>query len=225
VKRTLFAMQNIIAGDITVAVRRRTDILMILLFFIIVTSLFPLSVTPETETLRGIAPGIIWVAALLASMLSLNRLFSDDHQDGSLEQMVLSSLSLPAQAAGKVVAHWLISCVPLIMVSPLIGVQYDLPHHAMLVMMASLLLGTPLLSVIGAIGAALAVGLRSSSALIALLVLPLYVPVLILGSGAVEASMAGLGAQAHLSLLGALLIIGFTFAPWVIAMALRTSLE
>ena len=224
-KRTLFAMQNVIAGDITVALRRRTDFMMVLLFFIIVASLFPLSVTPEAKILRGIAPGIIWVAALLASMLSLNRLFSDDHQDGSLEQMVLSSPSLSVQVLGKVVAHWLISCVPLIMVSPIIGMQYDLPPHAVLVMMVSLLLGTPLLSMIGAIGAALAVGLRNSSALIALLVLPLYVPVLILGAGAVEASMVGLGAQAHLSLLGALLIIGFTLAPWVIAMALRTSLE
>ena len=211
--------------DMTLALRRRSDMLTTLIFFIIVVSLFPLGVGPEREMLRAMAPGVIWVAALLASMLALGRMFSSDYHDGTLEQMLLSPRSLPILVLGKITAHWLSTGLPLVLISPILALQFDLSADAVGVLMLTLLIGTPLLSMIGAIGAALTVGLRSGGALIALLVLPLYVPVLIFGAGAVESSTAGLSAQAHLSLIAALLILGIVFTPWVTAVALRISLE
>lgn len=211
--------------DMTLALRRRSDVLTTLIFFIIVVSLFPLGVGPERATLRAMAPGVIWVAALLASMLALDRMFSSDYLDGTLEQMLLSPRSLPVLVFGKITAHWLSTGLPLVLISPILALQFDLSPQAIGVLLLSLLLGTPLLSMIGAIGAALTVGLRGGGALVALLVLPLYVPVLIFGAGAVEATTAGLGAQAHMSILGALLILSLAFTPWVIAAALRISLE
>ena len=211
--------------DMTLALRRRSDMLTTLIFFIIVVSLFPLGVGPEREMLRAMAPGVIWVAALLASMLALGRMFSSDYHDGTLEQMLLSPRSLPILVLGKITAHWLSTGLPLVLISPILALQFDMSADAVGVLMLTLLIGTPLLSMIGAIGAALTVGLRGGGALIALLVLPLYVPVLIFGAGAVESSTAGLGAQAHLSVIAALLILGIVFTPWVIAVALRISLE
>lgn len=211
--------------DMTLALRRRSDMLTTLIFFIIVVSLFPLGVGPEREMLRAMAPGVIWVAALLASMLALGRMFSSDYHDGTLEQMLLSPRSLPILVLGKITAHWLSTGLPLVLISPILALQFDMSADAVGVLMLTLLIGTPLLSMIGAIGAALTVGLRGGGALIALLVLPLYVPVLIFGAGAVESSAAGLGAQAHLSVIAALLILGIVFTPWVIAVALRISLE
>lgn len=215
----------IIQRDLLLAMRRRSDVLTTLFFFVIVVSLFPLSVGPEMNMLRTMAPGVVWVAALLASMLSLGRMFSSDYQDGTLEQMLLSPHSLSLLVLGKAFAHWLVSGVPLVLMAPVLGIQYDLSVDALLVLTASLLLGTPVLSLIGAIGAALTLGLRGGGVLVSLLVLPLYIPVLIFGSGAVEASAAGLGYEAHFSLLGAFFLVSLVFSPWAIASSLRISME
>jgi heme exporter protein B len=214
-----------IARDLLLAMRRKADVLTTLFFFVIVVSLFPLGVGPEMKILRTIAPGVVWVAALLASMLALGRLFSGDYMDGTLEQMLLAPQPLGILVVGKVVAHWLVSGLPLVLLAPLLGIQFDLPGDALVTLTLSLLLGTPVLSLIGAIGAALTLGLRGGGVLVSLLVLPLYVPVLIFGAGAVEATVSGLGAQAHLSLLGAFLVLACFFAPWAAAVALRISLE
>lgn len=215
----------IIQRDLLLAMRRQSDVLTTLFFFIIVVSLFPLSVGPEMNMLRTMAPGVVWVAALLASMLSLGRMFSSDYLDGTLEQMLLSPHSLSMLVMGKALAHWLVTGVPLVLMAPILGIQYDLPADALFVLTASLLLGTPILSLIGAIGAALTLGLRGGGVLVSLLVLPLYIPVLIFGSGAVEASSAGLGYGAHFSLLGAFLLVSLVFAPWAAASSLRISME
>ncbi len=219
------AVRCIIARDLLLAMRRKADVLTTLFFFVIVVSLFPLGIGPDLKVLRTIAPGVVWVAALLASMLALGRLFAADHLDGTLEQMLLAPQPLGLLVSGKIVAHWLVSGLPLVLIAPLLGIQFDLPGEALLILMASLLLGTPVLSLIGAIGAALTLGLRGGGVLVSLLVLPLYVPVLIFGSGAVEASVSGLGPQAHLSLLGAFFLMALFFAPWAAAVALRISLE
>ena len=215
----------IIKRDLLLAVRRQADVLTTLFFFIIVVSLFPLSVGPEMNILRTMAPGVVWVAALLASMLSLGRMFSNDYLDGTLEQMLLSPQSLSLLVLGKASAHWLVTGVPLVLMAPVLGIQYDLPLEALLVLTAALLLGTPVLSLIGAIGAALTLGLRGGGVLVSLLVLPLYIPVLIFGAGAVEANMSGMEFDAHLSLIGAFLLVSGVFAPWAAASALRVSLE
>jgi heme exporter protein B len=179
----------------------------------------------EPNLLRAVAPGVIWVAALLASMLSLARLFAADHADGTLEQMLLGAAPLGVVAAAKVLAHWLVSGLPLVAIAPLIALQYDLAPELYGTLALSLLLGTPVLGFIGAIGAALTLGLRGAGVLLALLVLPLYVPVLILGAGSVEMASAGLAAQGQLLLLAALLVVSAAFAPWAIAAALRISTE
>lgn len=215
----------IIKRDLLLAIRRQSDVLTTLFFFIIVVSLFPLSVGPEMNMLRTMAPGVVWVAALLASMLSLGRMFSNDYLDGTLEQMLLSPQSLSFLVLGKTLAHWLVTGVPLVLMAPVLGIQYDLPVDALFVLTATLLLGTPVLSLIGAIGAALTLGLRGGGVLVSLLVLPLYIPILIFGAGAVEANMAGVGFDAHLSLIGAFLLVSLVFAPWAAAASLRVSLE
>ncbi|MDT8363851.1 MAG: heme exporter protein CcmB [Nitrosomonas sp.] len=215
----------IIKRDLLLAMRRRADVLTTLFFFIIVVSLFPLGVGSEMNILRVMAPGILWVAALLASMLALGRMFSGDYLDGTLEQMLLSPVSLPALVMGKAISHWLVTGVPLVLIAPVLGIQYDLPAESLIVLTFSLLLGTPVLSLIGAIGAALTLGLRGGGVLVSLLVLPLYVPVLIFGAGAVEASAAGLGFEAHFSLLGAFLLVSIVFSPWATAASLRISME
>jgi len=218
-------LRCVIYRDLLLATRRWADVLTAVIFFVIVVSLFPLGVGPEPDLLRTIAPGVIWVAALLASMLSLTRLFSADFADGTLEQMLLSAAPLGAIVAAKVVAHWLVTGLFLVLISPLLALQFDLPQNLLVTLTLSLLLGTPVLSMIGAIGAALTLGLRGGGALLSLLVLPLYVPVLIIGAGTVETAAAGLGTEAHFLLLAALLLVAATFAPWAAAVALRISAE
>ncbi len=219
------ALHCVIHRDLLLAVRRSSDVLTVLLFFVIVVSLFPLGVGPDPALLRTIAPGVIWVAALLASMLALNRMFASDHADGTLEQMLLGATPLGMTVAAKVFAHWVISGLPLVLISPVLALQFDFPQELLGVLALSLALGTPVLSLIGAIGAALTLGLRGGGALLSLLVLPLYVPVLIIGAGAAEAAVSGLGGQAQLLLLGALLVFAAAFAPWAAAVALRISTE
>jgi heme exporter protein B len=177
------------------------------------------------ETLRGIAPGVIWVAALLASMLSLGRLFSGDFQDGTLEQILLLPQPLSVLVLGKVLAHWLVSGLPLVLMSPLLGMQLGLGAEAIGLLMLTLLLGTPVLSLIGAVGAALTLGVRGGGVLVSLLVLPLYIPVLIFGTGAVDAAVSGMEFEGHLSLLGAFLVMAILLTPVATAAALRISAE
>jgi heme exporter protein B len=211
--------------DLILAWRRRADVLATLFFFIIVVSLFPLGIGPERETLRTIAPGVVWVAALLASMLSLGRIFGNDYQDGTLEQLLLTPQPVYLVVLAKVLAHWIVSEVPLVLIAPVLGVQFGLSQNGLAIVVVSLLLGTPVLSVIGSVGAALTLGLRAANVLVALLVLPLYIPVLIFGSGAVQASVTGSSPQAWLLLLGATLILSLVFAPWATSAALRISVE
>jgi heme exporter protein B len=211
--------------DLILAWRRRADVLATVFFFIIVTSLFPLGIGPERELLRSIAPGVVWVAALLASMLSLGRIFGNDYQDGTLEQLLLTPQSTYLVVSAKVLAHWVVSEIPLVVIAPVLGLQFGLSQNTLLTVMVSLLLGTPVLSVIGSIGAALTLGLRAANVLVALLVLPLYIPVLIFGSGAVQATVTGTSPQAWLLLLGATLIVSLVFAPWATSAALKISVE
>ena len=221
----LDALLWVIRRDLTIALRRRTDIFTTLIFFVIVVSLFPLGIGPERETLRLIAPGVVWVGALLASMLALDQLFAADHRDGTLEQMLLTPQPVSLLVVGKVTAHWLATGLPLVLVAPLLGLQYDLSTDSLGVLMLSLMLGTPALSLIGAIGAALTLGLRSGGVLMALLVLPLYIPVLIFGAGAVEAEASGLGGGGHMYMLAAILVGSVVLAPLAITAALRVSSE
>ena len=211
--------------DLLLALRRKSEVLTALFFFVIVCSLFPLGIGPEPALLRKIAPGVLWVAALLATLLGLPRMFAADHQDGTLEQMALSPSPLGLLVAGKILAHWLVSGLPLVLLAPVLGIQFDLAPDALGVLVLALLLGMPLLSLIGAIGAALMLGVRGGGVLLALLVLPLYVPALIFGAGAVEAHIAGLAFAGHFSLLGAMLAVALFFAPWATTAALRIALE
>ena len=218
-------MRCLFVRDLRLALRRRSDTFAALFFFVIVVSLFPLGIGPEPQLLRRMAAGVVWVAALLAAMLSLTRLFADDFQDGTLEQMLLAATPLPLLVLAKMAAHWLVSGLLLALISPLLALQFDLPFEAVGILVLSLLLGTPLLSLIGGIGAALTVGLRGGGVLLSLLVLPLYVPVIIFGAGAVEAGAAGLGVSGHFSLLGAMLAVSLVLAPMAAATALRISIE
>ena len=215
----------VLRRDLLLAWRRRSDVLTALGFFLLVTSLFPLGVGPEPEQLSHIAAGVMWVAALLATLLSVSRLFESDEADGTLEQMLLSVEPLPVIVLGKVCAYWLLTGLPLVVIAPLIGLQFNLSADETLIVCATLLVGTPSLSLLGAVGASLTLGLRGGGALIALLVLPLYVPVLIFGAGAVEAHNAGLDVAGHFSLLGAMLLLSLLAAPLVGSVALRISME
>ena len=215
----------VIHRDLLLALRRKNEAMTSVMFFVVVAALFPLGISPEMSTLRLIAPGVLWIGALLASMLSLGRLFAGDHQDGTLEQMVLSSASLPGLVGAKILAHWLMSGLPMVVMAPILALQFDLNTQDIAVLTTSLLLGTPLLSLIGAVGAALTLGVRGADVLLSLLVLPLYVPALVFGAGAVQAQAAGLGASAHLSLLAAMLLVAVVFSPWACAAALRIALE
>jgi heme exporter protein B len=215
----------VVRRDLLLAWRRRGDVATALLFFISVAFLFPRGVGAEPNLLRSIAPGVIWVAALLSSMLSLSRLFAADHADGTLEQMLLAASPLGVIAAAKAAAHWIVAGLPLAAIAPLLALQYDLAPALWPVLALSLLLGTPVLSLLGAIGAALTLGLRGGGALLSLLVLPLFIPALVFGAGAVEAHSAGLGARGHLLLLGAMLSLALFLAPWATTAALRIALE
>jgi len=221
----LEAARCLVYRDLLLALRRKSDVGTALVFFVIVASLFPLGVGAEPNLLRAIGPGVIWVAALLSSMLSLSRLFAADHSDGTLEQMLLGAAPLGIVVAAKAAAHWLVSGLPLVLIAPVLAIQYDLSASLIGVLTLSLLIGTPVLSMIGAIGAALTLGLRGGGVLLSLLVLPLYVPVLVMGAGSVDMAAAGLAPQGQLLLLGALLIFSAAFAPWAIAAALRISIE
>ena len=219
------AMLAIIRRDLLMVMRRKSEVLTALFFFVIVSSLFPLGIGPEPNLLRKIAPGVLWVGALLATMLGLQRMFAADHADGTLEQMAISPTPLVLLVTGKIMAHWLVSGLPLVLMAPVLGIQFDLDPGALGVLVLALLLGTPLLSLIGSIGAALTLGVRGGGVLLSLLVLPLYVPALIFGAGAVESHIAGLGAGGHLSLLAAMLLMAAFFAPWAATAALRIALE
>lgn len=219
------AVGQVIRRDLLLAARQRADVANTLLFFVVVVTMVPLGVGPEIGTLRTIAPGIVWVAALLASILSLNRLFANDLADGTLEQMLLTREPLALIVLGKVAAHWLVTGVPITAMAVLLGVLFDLAADATATLVLALALGTPALSFIGAVGAALTLGLRGGGVLLSLLVLPLYVPVLIFGAGAVEAVAGGVSPKGHLLLLTALSLAASVLAPWAIAAALRISME
>ncbi len=219
------AVRCVFIRDVTVALRRSTDVLTPLVFFVIVVSLFPLGVGPEPNLLSTMAPGVIWVAALLATMLSLSRLFANDYADGTLEQLALTPHPLTTLVLAKTMTHWLLTGLPLVLISPLLALQLNFQYENMGILVASLLLGTPVLSLIGSVGAALTLGLRGGGVLLSLLVLPLYTPVLIFGAGAVSTYALGMDAEAHLSLLTALLVLSVIFTPWVTAIALRISLD
>jgi heme exporter protein B len=214
-----------LARDLNIAMRSRSELGVQLLFYVIVVSLFPLATTPEKNQLALMGPGVLWVAALLASLLSLPRLLASDFADGTLEQMALSPYPLPALVSGKIAAHWLTTGLPVVVLAPVLGLQYGINGGALTALVAALLLGTPILSLLGAIGAALTLGLRSGGSLLALLVLPLCVPVLIFGAGTVDAVNAGLGATANLSVLGALLLVAIVGAPLATSAAVRISLD
>lgn len=210
--------------DLTLALRRQGELLNPLLFFILVVSLFPFAVGPDSNILRLIGPGIIWVAALLASLLSLDSMFRSDFDDGALEQIALSPHPLSVLVMVKVCAHWLVSGLPLLLLAPLLGVLFQMSAPATGVLMLSLALGTPVLSLVGAVGVALTVGLRRGGMLLTLLLLPLYVPVLIFGAGAVNDMAAGLSVAGPLAFLGALLALALSLTPMATAAALRISL-
>jgi len=219
------ALAAIVRRDLLLALRRKGEVLTALFFFVIVTSLFPLGIGPEAAQLRKIAPGVLWVGALLATMLGLQRMFAADHADGTLEQMVLSPIPLVLLVCGKNIAHWIVAGLPLVILAPVLGLQFDLDAGALGVLAVALLLGTPVLSLVGSIGAALTLGVRGGGALLSLLVLPLYIPTLVFGAGAVQAHASGLGAAGHLSLLAALLVLAVFFAPWATTAALRVAIE
>lgn len=214
-----------IRRELKIARRRGGDLLNPLMFLALVVVLFPLGISPEPDLLARIAPGLLWVAALLAMLLSLDGLFRGDYADGSLEQMLLSPQPLPVLCLAKVFVHWLLTGLPLALCAPLLGVLLSLPGAGYLTLMLSLALGTATLSLIGAIGAALTVGLPRGGVLLSLLVLPLYIPVLIFGAGAVKAAVEGGVAGPALALLGALLALAVAAAPFAVAGALRISLN
>lgn len=211
--------------DLLVTARHRADAVTGLVFFVVVASLFPLGVGSDTRLLREIGPGVVWVAALLASLLSLPRLFVADHADGTLEQLLLRPHPLALLALAKVGGHWLTTGLPLVLVSPLLGLQYGLSGEAIGVLVLSLLVGTPMLSLLGAVAAALSLGLRGAGVLTALIVLPLNAPLLIFGSGVVQAQMSGLPVGGLFSVLGALLAIGLVTIPSALAQAMRIACE
>jgi len=218
-------MLAVIRREVALGMRQKGEVLTPLVFFMVVTSLFPLGVGAESQLLLRMAPGVLWVSALLAAMLSLQRMFATDYADGSLEQMVLSPTPLGLLVLAKALAHFLVSGLPLVAIAPVLGLQFGLDARALGILMVTLLLGAPTLSLIGSIGAALTLGVRGAGVLLSLLILPLYIPVLIFGAGAVEADAAGLGFSGHLSLLTAMLALSLFFAPFATAAALRISLE
>ncbi len=218
-------MLAVIKREIALGLRQKGEVLTPLVFFMVIASLFPLGVGAESSLLLRMAPGVLWVSALLAAMLSLQRMFATDYADGSLEQMVLSPTPLGLLVLAKALAHFLLSGVPLVLMAPVLGLQFGLDSRALGILMLSLLLGTPTLSLVGSIGAALTLGVRGAGVLLSLLILPLYIPVLIFGAGAVEADAAGLGFGGHISLLSALLVLSLFFSPMATAAALRISLE
>ncbi|MCP4956054.1 heme exporter protein CcmB [Photobacterium aquimaris] len=221
----LNTLVQIIRRELLIAYRRQADIFNPLWFFIIVITLFPLGIGPEPNLLARIAPGIIWVAALLAALLSMERLFRDDYLDGSLEQMLLMPVPLSVAAFAKMIAHWLLTGLPLILISPLLAILLSLNWHTWIAVLLTLLIGTPTLSFLGAIGMALTVGLRKGGVLLSLLILPLYIPVLIFATSAIEAASLGMAYDGQLAILGAMLVGSLTLAPFAVAASLRISVN
>ena len=221
----LRAFTLLLKRDLTLAMRHRAEMINPLLFFVLVTSLFPLGIGADPKLLQAVGPGVIWVAALLAALLSLEGIFRSDFEDGTLEQFLLSSHPVSVLVLAKVLAHWLITGLPLLVISPLLGVLLGLPGEAILILLVTLTLGTPVLSLIGAVGVALTVGLRKGGMILSLLVLPLYVPLLIFAASAVDTAAAGLPVTAHLSLISALLVLSLSLSPLATAAALRISLS
>ena len=219
------ALASLVARDLRLALRQRGDVMTAVLFFVLTAALFPFGLGPEPNLLARIAPGIIWVTALLAVLLSLERLLLTDYEDGSLELLVLSPQPLELLVLAKVLAHWLTSGLPLILASPVIALIYGMPADGYGVLLLAMALGTPTLSLVGGVGAALALGARRGGVLIPLLVLPLFVPVLIFGVAAVDAGIAGLAARPHLLLLGALLALALPVTAFAGAAALRQAFE
>lgn len=211
--------------DMTLSLRHPGETMLVVAFFVLVASLFPLGVGAETQLLHRIGPGVIWVCALLAAFLSLPALFAGDYADGSLEQMVLSPHPMAGWVSGKIAAHWVASGVPLTILSPLLGLQYGLSADTLATLAVALLLGTPVLSLLGAACTALVLGARGGGMLLALLALPLFVPVLIFGAGAAEAQSSGLSAMPHLSLLGAGLILAVMAVPFAVCAAIRIATD
>ncbi|MGC6389024.1 heme exporter protein CcmB [Ewingella sp. S1.OA.A_B6] len=216
---------NILRRELKIAFRNSAEIINPLWFFIIVITLFPLGLGPEPQLLARIAPGIVWVAALLASLLSLERLFRDDYLDGTLEQLLLLPAPLPLTVLGKVCAHWVVTGLPLLLLSPVIALLLSLDFASWKAVALTLLLGTPTLSFIGAIGAGLTVGLRKGGVLLSLLVLPLYIPVLIFATGAIDAASMNMPIDGYLAFLGAMLAGSATLTPFATAAALRVSIH
>lgn len=216
---------TIIRRELLIAFRRQADVFNPLWFFIIVITLFPLSIGPEPGLLSRIAAGIVWVAALLSALLSLERLFRDDFQDGALEQMMLFPVPLPVVVISKVVAHWLLTGVPLILISPLLAILLSLDFNTWLAIVATLLIGTPTLSFVGAIGVALTVGLQKGGVLLSLLILPLYIPILIFATSAIDAASLNMAYNGQLAILGAMLMGSMTLSPFAISAALRVSVN
>jgi heme exporter protein B len=219
------AISLLVWRDLILAMRHRAEMVNPLLFFILVTSLFPLGIGANPNLLQAVGPGVIWVAALLAALLSLDGVFRSDFEDGTLEQYLLSSHPVSLLVLAKVLAHWLITGLPLLLISPLLGVFLGLPVSGIRILFITLLLGTPVLSLIGAVGVALTVGLRKGGMILSLLVLPLYIPLLIFASSAVDTAAAGLSVTAHLSLIAALLVLALSLSPFATAAALRVSLS
>lgn len=221
---TLRALAAVVRRDLKLALRNRGDFVNPILFFVIVVSLFPLGLGSNPDDLRRVAPGVIWVAALLATLLAMDHLFKPDFDDGTLDQLALAPHPLPVLILGKILAHWTVSGVPLILVSPLLAVFLNVQPQLIPILMASLAVGTPSLSLIGAIGVALTAGVRRGGVLLTLLILPLYTPILIFGASLVETAAAGLPVAGQFYVLAAILTLSLTLAPLAAAAAVRVSL-
>ena len=217
----LKAYYHLLMRDLRLALRSRHELANPLIFFVLVVTLFPLAVTPTPEALQAMAPGVIWVSALLAVLLSLDRLFKQDYEDGSLDQLMLSPNPLMILVLAKVTAHWLLTGLPLVIVAPLLGMFMSLPTEAVMVLIYSLLLGTPVLSLIGAIGVSLTVAVNRGGVLLSLIILPLYIPILIFGANAVDVAMDGMPVKGQLYFLAAVLALSLSLAPLATSVALR----
>ena len=211
--------------DLLMAWRRLSDVVSVVMFFILAVVLFPLGVGPELDTLRKIAPGIIWVAALLAAMLSLDQLFQSDADDGSLDLLLLAPIPLETIVIAKCCAHWMVTGLPLILVAPILGILLNLPLSGFAVMMITLIISTPTISLLGSVGAALTIGARRGGVLVALLILPLLTPILIMSANAVDLALVGLNYTPLIALLGAFFLICLVICPFVAAAALRLAAE
>ncbi len=218
-------LATVILRDLRLALRQGSDSLMVVGFFVLTVTLFPFGLGPESNLLERTAAGILWVTALLASMLSLDRLFQGDYEDGSLELLTLTPTALEILVIGKIAAHWLTTALPMLLAAPVLALLLHLHEDAFLALMLTLLLGTPTLSLIGAMGAALVLGARRGGVLLSLLILPLYVPVLIFSVGAVDAAAQGLPVHGHLLILGGLLLAALPLAPLATVAALRQAVE